>query len=315
MRSLSGSAIVVGTLAIGLAWPAPVVADAAAGRGESIVWRLSADGDWLMGLRSDASPPTPLRPSTLRPSYVEGSTGATTAGAAITLRIDGGGNGHPPAAHGCGLPLWMSLGSAGACLGAPAAGPGGFAAQLGWSGPGFEVGVRAGISTGPLPAGGSLAAAMPAAASGAASWPLVVGMPAAYGSLAIDRFGLDGRVRLGEDLGLRWSAGVAHAEAIGPVGGGDRGFDQQALSLGLTHGTWSGGLTGRLTRPRPAMGPSTEVGALDLEVQWVTPWDGELSFGAENLILREPERQPAVPATRPQQQPSRTPFVRYRQDF
>ncbi|MCX7671556.1 MAG: hypothetical protein N2439_15980 [Anaerolineae bacterium] len=312
MHSMLRSAI-IGMLAFGLATPSLAMADAASARGEGVVWRLSADGDWLVGMRSDTTPVTPLRPATLRPSYVEPRPAGAAARPAIVLRIDQGGAESPPIAQGCGLPLWMSLGSAGACLGAPSAASTGASARLSWVEPAFEVGVRAGTSTGQLPAGGSLAVAAQAV-EGASAWPLVVGMHGA-GGLAVDRFGFDGRVRLGDDLGLRWAAGVVHAEAVGPTAGNDRGFDQQALSLGLTRGTWSGGLTGRLTRPRPAVGSPNEIGALDLEVQWVTPWEGELSFGAENLILREQDRQPALPAARSQQAPARTPFVRYRQDF
>lgn len=313
MQSMLRSAIVVGTLALGLASPSLALADVASTRSESVVWRLSADGDWLVGMRADTTPVTPLRPATLRPSYVEPRPVGAAAGPAIVLRIDQGAVESPQIAQGCGLPLWMSLGSAGACLGAPAAASTGASARISWIEPAFEVGVRAGTSAGPLPAGGSLAVAA-RALEVTSAWPLLVG-PHGAGGLAIDRFGIDGRVRLGEDLGLRWSAGIVQAEAVGPAAGNDLGFDQQAISLGLTRGTWSGGLTGRLTRPRPAMGSSNEVGALDLEVQWLTPWDGELSFGAENLILRDQDRQPALPAARSQPAPARTPFVRYRQDF
>lgn len=315
MQSMLRSVIVAGTIAFASALPALVLADVPRSTAEPVVWRLSADGDWLVGLGADSAPvPAPLRPTTLRPSYAEPRLTGTPVRPAIVLRIDGGGDGAAAAtaAPGCGLPLWMSLGGAGACLGTPIA-PTGVTASIGWAGPQFEVGVHADASSRALPASGILSLAGPAA-SAAAAWPLVVGT-AASPRIAMERYGLDGRVRLGEELGLRWSAGISRAEPLGAWDAGDLGFDQQALSLGLTRGTWSGGLTGRLTRPRPAIGASAEFGALDLEVQWLTPWDGELSFGAENLILLEPDRQPALPPVRNPQAPARTPFVRYRQDF
>lgn len=314
MRSLLRSAIAIGTLALGAASPLLVAADGAT-HGSGVVWRLSGDGDWLVGLHADAAAPTPLRPMDLRPSYAQPGPAGASPRPAIVLRLDGrdAGSEATGGPAGCALPFWMTLGSAGACLGTASAPATGLSASLGWSGTTFGFGAFAGTSKAPVPAAGSLSVA-PRAATTASSWPLLVG-PAGAGSLAVDRYGLDGRVRLGEDLGLNWSASVVHAEAIGPALGAERGFDQQALSLGLTRGTWTGGLTGRVTRPRPAGGPSAEFGAIDLEVAWVTPWEGELSFGAENLILRGQDRQPALPAVRSPEAPARTPFVRYRQDF
>lgn len=314
MQSMLRSVIVVGSFGLGLALPALASGDVSSTHGESVIWRLSADGDRLFGIHAESTPLLPLRPATLRPSYAEARPVSTAVRPALVLRIDQATAASQTIAQGCGLPLWMSLGNAGACLGAPGAAPTGVSAWISWVEPAFEVAVGAGTSAGPLPAGGSLSGAARAVES-ASAWPLVIATRSSVGLLAVDHFGLDGRVRLGEDLGLRWSAGVVHAEAAGPTVGNVLGFDQQAVSIALTRGAWSGGLTGRLTRPRPAVGSTSEVGAIDLEVQWVTPWEGELSFGAENLILREPDRQPPLPAARTQPAAARTPFVRYRQDF
>jgi len=314
MPNMLRSVIVAGMIALGNTLPVVVLADVPRATTETQVWRLYADGNWLVGLGPESAPaPAPLRPTILLPSYAEPRLVGAPVRPAIVLRIDGGGDAAAASmAASCGVPLWMSMGSAGACLGAPRA-PAGISTSLDWVGQRFEIGVHAGAASGSLPASGSLVLAAPVAST-ATPWPLVVG-PAASPRIAMERYGLDGKVMLGEELGLRWSAGLAHAEPRGAWGAGDQGFDQRMLSLGLTRGAWSGGLTGRLTRPRPALGAGAEFGALDFEVQWLTPWDGELSFGAENLILREPDRQPAVPPVQNPQIPARTPFVRYRQDF
>lgn len=311
MRGPLRTAIIIGILAAGMA--SPVCAAGSAPAHPSIVWRLSGGGDWLVGLRSEnETAPVALGPTSLKPAYADAELPASSARPAIVLRLEGQRTVEPPVA--CGLPFWLAIDDQRACARPPSAWAAGLSAALGWSGPAIEAELHAGTSTGPLPAKGSLAAA--ASAAGVRTpWPLLVAPPAA-GSLAVERYGLDGRVRLGEHVGLRWSATIAHAEVTGPSLGLDPGFDQKALSIGLIRGAWSGGLTGRLTRPRPAAGASAEFGALDLEVAWLTPWDGEFSFGAENLILRDQDRKPAQPAARLlPDPPARTPFVRYRQDF
>ncbi len=312
--------IVVGMLGLGLIPGTPAHASADSGGNDrgGIVWRLSADGDWLVGLRDDPQPETPIpfRPVERRPSVADVVPSAgLRAGPSLVLRLDPVAMA-PPGSHdgSCSLPMWLSLAGTGACAGSPSAGSGGLSATLSWIADQASLGLRAETWTLPIPATGSLTAAPALAATAPNAWPLVIG-ESATGRLAIERFGIDGRVRLGEDLGLRWAAAVAAVEPIGPIAGTVPGFDQQSLSLGLARGAWSGGLTGRLTRPRPAGERLAEIGALDLEVSWITPWEGELSFGAENLIVRDGEFKPAVPAPRSAPPALRAPFVRYRQDF
>jgi hypothetical protein len=212
------------------------------------------------------------------------------------------------------MPSWLTPDSAGACLGGSSTEGAGLAASLGWAVAGHEVGFQAGTATVPLLLGGSSLSVAPRIANSTTDWPLLLAAPGGD-RVAVERFGLDGKVRLGEDLGLNWSAATMNARRTDATAGADPGFDQQALSLGLSRGHWSGGVTGRITRPRPALGSATEIESLDLELTWLTPWQGELRFGAENLLVRDAERQPAQPQVRPSQVPARTPFVRYRQDF
>jgi hypothetical protein len=315
MRVLLRSAIIVGSIALGLACPQGALAQTLDDDG-AIVWRLSHDGDWLVGLRGDTPAiATPLRESALRPSYADGGATTRAPRPALVLRLDARAGDHAfDSAGACAMPSWLTPDSAGACLGGSNTEGAGLAASLGWAVAGHEVGVEAGTATVPLLLGGSSLSVAPRLANSTTDWPLLLAAPGAD-RVAVDRFGLDGKVRLGEDLGLNWSAATMNARRTDATAGADLGFDQQALSFGLSRGHWSGGLTGRITRPRPASGSATDIESLDLELTWLTPWQGELRFGAENLLVRDAERQPAQPQVRPSQVPARTPFVRYRQDF
>ena len=63
--------------------------------------------------------------------------------------------------------------------------------------------------------------------------------------------------------------------------------------------------------------PAAAWTGFDLGVSWRTPWRGELSFGAENLISRgDINALPDVPpTTEADQSAARTPYVRYKQDL
>jgi hypothetical protein len=320
MEGMLRALLFAGTIGVVAGFSPAASADAAlpSSGGQSIVWRISTDGDRLFALPTEQHDvlPAPLRKGILRPSYQDMTgTRHLEAGPALVLRLDAGPSGSVGAdSRHCNLPLWLSLSSSGACLGQSTAMAGGLSASLDWIGDGTRLAVRAESHRAPMPIGGSLSMAAPTATGTPTNWPLIIG-GSAPGQVAVERYAIDGGVRLGQDLGLRWAAGIASVEPVGAVAGADRGFDQQSLSLGLARGAWSGGLTGRLTRPRPASEALGDTGALDVEVAWVTPWDGELSFGAENLIVRESDFKPSVPTTRTPPAPARTPFVRYRQDF
>lgn len=315
MRVLLRSAIIVGSIALGLACPTSAPAQTLDEDG-TIVWRLSGDGDWLVGLR-DGAPglAAPLRESSLRPSYADAGANIRGARPALVLRLDADAGATAfDSADACAMPSWLAPDVSGACLGSPNTRGAGLAASLGWTVAGSEVNFEAGTATVPLLLGGSSLTVAPRLANSTTDWPLLLAMPGTD-RVTVDRFGLDGRVRLGEDLGLDWSAATMNARRTDSLAGIDLGFDQQALSLGLSRGHWSGGVTGRITRPRPVSGTATDLESLDIELAWLTPWQGELRFGAENLVVRDDGRQPAQPQVRPSQVPTRTPFVRYRQDF
>jgi hypothetical protein len=306
----------LGSATLGLACSAVAASDVAAERG-AIVWRLAGDGDWLVGLPADSTAaPAPLRENLLSPSYLDGRPVRTHADKpALVLRLDGNGAAGAPAAAACALPGWLSADAAGACLGTSSDDrPVALAANLGWVGANYSFGVETSRANIPMMAGASSLMLAPQAAASSTEWPLMLAAPG-KARLAVERLGLDGRIRLGESLGLDWSAVSTDARRTGYPAVGDLGFEQKALSLGLSAGPWSGGVTGRVTRPRAVVGVESPYESLDFEVTWLTPWDAELRFGAENLLMRGGDRQPVQPQARISEPPSRTPFVRYRQDF
>lgn len=91
-------------------------------------------------------------------------------------------------------------------------------------------------------------------------------------------------------------------------------LDQAAVQIGLAYGPFSGGITGRTVRQ--ASGAEPLWNGLDIGFAWRTPWRGELSIGAQNLIGRGTASglpAPAAPAL--DEATARTPYVRYTQDL
>jgi hypothetical protein len=103
-------------------------------------------------------------------------------------------------------------------------------------------------------------------------------------------------------------------------------LDQKALSFGIDHGPISGSIVGRSMQPEVGIGGSPNNGlypdrrwnSIDLGVTWRLPWQGSLSFGAQNIWSSGNNANanggtPAGPPAAPDQ--SRTPYVQYHQDL
>ena len=93
--------------------------------------------------------------------------------------------------------------------------------------------------------------------------------------------------------------------------------NQATLALALSRGAFSGGVVGRVVSDNnPSGSSSANWSGLDVGMSWRTPWRGELSFGARNLITAGDE--PLLPdpgiAQRDDRR-ERTPYIEYRQDF
>lgn len=125
-----------------------------------------------------------------------------------------------------------------------------------------------------------------------------------------------GRLALGSKSGIDLGASAGRIRLLPGNLLGVSTLDQQALRLGVDHGSLSGSLIGRTLRPQVGIpggfGPDKRWSSIDLGVTWRLPWRGELSVGAQNLWSSgTPLNTPAGPE--PDQ--SRTPYVQYHQDL
>ena len=152
----------------------------------------------------------------------------------------------------------------------------------------------------------------------------------AVAPLGIDYLGLSGapgRDATGQDLALTGTWRIAPltalrvTAAIGETSVRDAfapqwmAYDHAALGLGVSRGPFSGSIVGRVVRG-PAAGTAPAWGGLDLGVAWRTPWQGELSFGARNLLSTGPEPGVTNPAeAQLDRDTARTPYVQYKQDL
>jgi hypothetical protein len=94
-------------------------------------------------------------------------------------------------------------------------------------------------------------------------------------------------------------------------------LDQKALSFGIDHGPITGSIIGRTMQPEPGLPNSFTAdrrwNSIDLGVTWRLPWQGSLSFGAQNLWSSGNVNNTPVGPPEPDQ--SRTPYVQYHQDL
>jgi hypothetical protein len=97
-------------------------------------------------------------------------------------------------------------------------------------------------------------------------------------------------------------------------------LDQRAVSFGIDHGPVSGSIIGRTMQPEPGLPNSLTTdrrwNSIDLGVTWRLPWQGSLSFGAQNLWSSgNANNTPVGPLGPPEPDQSRTPYVQYHQDL
>lgn len=90
-------------------------------------------------------------------------------------------------------------------------------------------------------------------------------------------------------------------------------LQQVMLGVGMSYGTFSGNITGRVDRVNDQAGyPNRYWRGVDVGVSWRTPWAGELTVGARNVVGKSNDRsrEPVIDETS-----ARTPYVRYKQDL
>jgi hypothetical protein len=130
-----------------------------------------------------------------------------------------------------------------------------------------------------------------------------------------------GRLSLGNNSGVVLGASMGRIRLLPGNLLGLNTLDQKALSFGIDHGSISTSIVGRTMEPEinnagmPNTGlyPDRHWNSIDLGVTWRLPWQGSLSFGAQNLWSSGNVTN--TPVGPPQPDQSRTPYVQYHQDL
>jgi hypothetical protein len=125
-----------------------------------------------------------------------------------------------------------------------------------------------------------------------------------------------GRLALGQRTGIDVGASVGRIRLLPGNVLGVSSLGQKSLSLGMDRGAVSGRIVGRLVQPDTGntslTGTDRSWTSIDLGITVRLPWQGELSFGAQNL-WSSGQLKVAPNATQPDQ--SRIPYVQYHQDL
>lgn len=138
-------------------------------------------------------------------------------------------------------------------------------------------------------------------------------LPLGLGELSSRQMQLNARLGLAEQRWLSLGGSVG-SQKLDSLLGAPLRWDDATVTLGVGFRGLSGRLTGHLIQLPAGQG---SFSGLDLGFSWRTPWQGELSFGAKNLLNQAadtskwPLRElPALEAPG-----GRTPYVRYKQDL
>lgn len=302
-------------------------ADAAA-----VVFRLSADGDWIGAARADGDGDRALYVAPLQPTPRAASPltigGLFSVPAGDSQRIGVGIQQRViPAAVAVSpvVPAWCQsmvgmVANSAECALAPATGlmpqppltrREGVAT---YAGPAFDLALRVGTINGWSPGGTAWLVGPLGDPLGA---PLNPGLFNLGGYTESREVGLSGLWRVAPWGGLTVSATVSDSTWQLVPGTAPLAVDQAALQLGMVRGAFSGGITGRVMRGGNGLSDGADPlwTGLDIGIAWRTPWRGELAIGAQNLIGRGGEAQPAPSAPALDEATARTPYVRYTQDL
>lgn len=134
-----------------------------------------------------------------------------------------------------------------------------------------------------------------------------------HGEFQIRNLNLGGSLHLPGQRWLSLDAALSTQDMV-TLSGGPRHWDSAAVTLGVGMRGLSGRLTGRLLE----LPEGGNWSGLDLGFSWRTPWQGELSFGADNLLdTKSPDttRWPLQELPPLESQSGRVPYVRYKQDL
>jgi hypothetical protein len=128
-----------------------------------------------------------------------------------------------------------------------------------------------------------------------------------------------GRIALNGNSGVVLGASLGRIRLLPGNQLGLTTLEQKALSFGVEHGPVSTSIIGRTMQPEPGtavpgmLNAERHWNSIDLGVTWRLPWQGSLSFGAQNLWSSG--NAVNTPAGPPEPDQSRTPYVQYHQDL
>ncbi|HEX6614305.1 MAG TPA: hypothetical protein VF022_10610 [Rhodanobacteraceae bacterium] len=170
---------------------------------------------------------------------------------------------------------------------------------------------RTSESAGPLEHAANLPRVLPSA-SGAA-----IAAPLAFPDSTATRLSARGQIRILPDTRLDLGASRGRVHFLPNAGlAGAEDLDQTTLSLGIEHGPVSGTIVGRTLQPAlpgAALDPSQRWSGIDLGVSVRLPWQGELSFGAQNVWSSG--KQPLLNPQDISPDQARVPYVQYHQEL
>jgi len=125
-----------------------------------------------------------------------------------------------------------------------------------------------------------------------------------------------GRWRFDGPSSLDVGASLGQLQLYGIGGTPLFSLNQAALSFGLHYGPFSGSVTGRVLGPNDVFNRNARWTGLDLGVSWRTPWQGQLSIGAQNLWSTGALPAITDPVAREVDgNQARVPYVQYHQDL
>lgn len=138
--------------------------------------------------------------------------------------------------------------------------------------------------------------------------------PLVLGNLQRRELHLGSQFSLDPNRRISLGGSLASHELRGALPGGHTRWDSTTITLGVNYHGLSGHLTGRLIEVPQNQ---SSFNGLDLGFSWRTPWQGELSFGAQNILNKTPDsREWPLHELPPLEVPGgRTPYVRYKQDL
>lgn len=126
-----------------------------------------------------------------------------------------------------------------------------------------------------------------------------------------------GQIRILPDTQLDVGASHGRVHFLPNAGlAGSNDLDQTTLSFGIEHGPVSGTIVGRTLEPAlpgATLDSSQRWSGIDLGVSVRLPWQGELSFGAQNVWSSG--RQPLLNLQDVSPEQARVPYVQYHQEL